>query len=157
MAYSGSSLAPWGPSGLDLGFQLGHLGSVLPLSWAMLGSVWAHLGLSEASLDPSWIHLSSKMAPKSPSDPLQAPFWPDFGTILGLFSLVFLAYVWCFLHAFFSSMLQTKTFKITRKHQKNASESSQETVSLFVPSCIEKFTSERKVAFRSLLVQVETG
>ena len=53
-------------------------------------------------------------------------------------------------------MLQTKTFKITRKHKKNAADIFQETVSLFVPSCIEKFTSERKVAFRSLLVQVET-
>ena len=54
-------------------------------------------------------------------------------------------------------MLQTKTFKITRKDQKNAADIFQETVSLFFPSCIEKFTSERKVAFRSLLVQVETG
>ena len=54
-------------------------------------------------------------------------------------------------------MLQTNTFKITRNRQKNAAESFQETTSLFVPSCIEKFTSERKVAFRSLLVQVETG
>ena len=61
------------------------------------------------------------------------------------------------MHAFFSSMLQTKTFNITRKQQNNAAESFQETVSLFVSCCIEKFTSERKVAFRSLLVQVETG
>ena len=50
-----------------------------------------------------------------------------------------------------------KTFKITRSHQENAAESFQETASLFVPSCIEKFTSERQWAFRSLLVQVETG
>ena len=54
-------------------------------------------------------------------------------------------------------MLQTKTFKITRNHQKNAAESFQETASLFVQSCIEKFTSARQRAFRSLLVQVETG
>ena len=54
-------------------------------------------------------------------------------------------------------MLQTHTFKITRNHQNNAAESFQVIASLFVPSCIEKFTSERKVAFRSLLVQVETG
>ena len=53
-------------------------------------------------------------------------------------------------------MLQTKTFNITRDHQKNAAESFQETASLFVPSCIEKFTSKRQRAFRSLLVQVET-
>ena len=54
-------------------------------------------------------------------------------------------------------MLQTQTFKITRKHQKNATENFQEPASLFVPSCIEKLASEHKVAFRSLLVQVETG
>ena len=54
-------------------------------------------------------------------------------------------------------MLQTKTFKITRNHQNNAAESFQETASLFVQSCIEKFTSARQRAFRSLLVQVETG
>ena len=54
-------------------------------------------------------------------------------------------------------MFQTKTFKITRNHQKNAAESFQEAASLFVPSCIEKFTGERQRAFRSLLVEVETG
>ena len=54
-------------------------------------------------------------------------------------------------------MLQTKTFKTTRNHQKNAAESFKETASLFVQSCIEKFTSARQRAFRSLLVQVETG
>ena len=54
-------------------------------------------------------------------------------------------------------MLQTKTFKITSNHQKNAAESFQEAASLLVQSCIEKFTSARQRAFRSLLVQVETG
>ena len=54
-------------------------------------------------------------------------------------------------------MLQTNTFRLTRNHQKNAAESFQERTSLFVPSCIEKFTGERQGAFRSLLVQVETG
>ena len=48
-------------------------------------------------------------------------------------------------------------FKITRKHQNNAAESFQETASLFVSSCFEKFTSERQRAFQFLLVQVETG
>merc|ERR1712023_431196 len=61
------------------------------------------------------------------------------------------------LDAFCSSMLQTNTFKIRRNHQKNTAKSFQETSSLFVPSCIEKFTSECQRAFRSLLVQVETG
>ena len=54
-------------------------------------------------------------------------------------------------------MLQRETFNIKRTHQKNAAESFQETASLFVPSYIEKFISEREWAFRSLLVQVETG
>ena len=38
----------------------------------------------------------------------------DFGSILGQIPLVFLAYVWCFLHAFVSNMLQKETFEITR-------------------------------------------
>ena len=88
---------------------------------------------------------------------LQARFRRGFGTIWGPFSLIVLTYVWRFLHAFCSSMLQTETFEITRNHPKNAAESFQETTSLFVLSCIEKFTSERQWAFRSLLVQVETG
>ena len=91
----------------------------------------------------SWKHLVSRVAPKWPPDPLQDRFWRGFGTILGPFSSVFLTYFWWCLHAFCSSMLQTNTFKITRNHQKNAAESFQETASLFVPSCIEKFTSER--------------
>ena len=62
----------------------------------------------------SWKHLVSRVAPKRPPEPLQDRFWRGFGTILGPFSLVFLAYVWCFLHAFFSSMLQKETFEITR-------------------------------------------
>ena len=135
-------------------------------------------------MDPPLFKDGSQVA----SRPLQARFWRGFGTILGPFSLVFLANVWCFLHAFFSSMLQKETFEITRissqqcnrelprnsfslratstwqiqtfqikrSHQRNAAESFQDTAFLFVTSCIEKFTSERKVAFRSLLVQVET-
>ena len=66
----------------------------------------------------SWKHLVSKMAPKRPPDPLQDRFWKGFGTILGPFSLVCLTYFWWFLHAFCSSTLQTKTFKITRTHTK---------------------------------------
>ena len=91
------------------------------------------------------------------SGALQDRFGRSFGTILGPFSSVFLTCFWWFLHAFCSSMLQTNTFKITRNHQKNTAKSFQETTSLFVPSCIEKLTSERQRAFRSLLVQVETG
>ena len=91
----------------------------------------------------SWKHLVSRVAPKWPQEPLQDRFWRGFGTILGQFSSVFLTYFWWCLQVFFSSMLQTNTFKITRNHQKNAAASFQETTSLFVPSCIEKFTSER--------------
>ena len=71
----------------------------------------------------SWKHLASRVAPKWPPGPLQDRFWRGFGTMLGQFSSVFWTYVWWCLHAFCSSMLQTKTFKIVRKHQKNAAES----------------------------------
>ena len=91
----------------------------------------------------SWKHLVSRIAPKRPPDPLQDRFWRGFVTILGPFSSVFLTYVWWFVYAFCSSMLQTKHSKIARNHQKNVAESFQETTSLFVPPCIEKFTSER--------------
>ena len=74
---------------------------------------------------------------------LQSPSRIDFGEVLGPFSSVFLTCVWWFLHAFFSSMLQTKTFKRTRNHQNNTAESFQETASLFVLSCTEQFTSKR--------------
>ena len=81
----------------------------------------------------SWKHLVSRVAPKWPLDPLQDRCWRGFGTILGQVSLVFLTYVWWFLNALCSSILQTNTFKITRNHQNNAAESFQETPSLFVP------------------------
>ena len=70
----------------------------------------------------SWKHLVSRVAPKWPPEPLQDRFWRGFGTIWGPFSPICLTYFWWFLHAFCSSMLQTKTFKITRNHQKNAAE-----------------------------------
>ena len=65
------------------------------------------------------------------------------GSILERLFVSFLTYVWWFLYALSSSMLQTKSFKIIRNHQNNAAQSFQETASLFVPSCIEKFTSKR--------------
>ena len=77
---------------------------------------------------------------------LQSPSVIDFGEVLGPcwdhFCEFLLAYVWSVSHALFSNVLHTKTFKITRSHQKNAAQSFQETASLFVPSCIGKFTSE---------------
>ena len=85
----------------------------------------------------SWKHLVSRVAPKRPPEPLQDRFWRGLGTIWGPFSSAFfLTYVLWFLHAFCSSMLQTKAFKITRNHQKNTAESFQETASLFVKSSL---------------------
>ena len=86
---------------------------------------------------------------------LQSPSGIDFGKVWELFwdmCFIFITYVWWFLYAFLSSVLQTKKFKIRRSHQKNAAESFQEATSFFVSSCIEKLTSERQWAFRSLLV-----
>ena len=104
-------------------------------------------------LEASCFKGGSQVASRPPPGSILERFWDHFGTIF----VSFLTYFWWCLHAFCSSMLQTKTFKIMRKHQKNAAESSQETTSLFVPSCMEKLTSERQWAFRSSLVQVETG
>ena len=81
----------------------------------------------------------SQEASRAPPGSILKRFWDHFRTIFVSFSDIF----WWFVRAFCSSMLQTKTFKITRNHQKNAAESFQETASLFVPSCIEQFTSER--------------
>ena len=111
--------------------------------WAQNGPKGGPKMEPKSSKMRSWKHLVSRAAPKRPPEPLQDRFWRGFGTILGPFSSVFLIYFWWFLHAFCSSMLQTNTFKITRNHQKNAAESFQETISLFVPPCIEKFTGER--------------
>ena len=86
----------------------------------------------------SWKHLVSRVAPKRPPDPLQDRFWRRFGTILGPFSSVFLTYFWWCLYAFCSSTLQTKTFKIRRKRQKNAAESFQKQL---LSSCHLAFNS----------------
>ena len=111
--------------------------------WAQTGPKGGPKMESKSTKMRSWKHLVSRVAPKWPPKPFQDRFWRGFGTILGPFSSDVLTYVWWCLHAFCSNMLQTETFKITRNHQKNAAESFQETASLFVPSCIEKFTSER--------------
>ena len=111
--------------------------------WAQNGPKGGPKMEPKSSKMRSWKHLVSRVAPKRPPDPLQDRFWKGFGTILGPFSLVFLTYVRWFLYAFCSSTLQTKTFNITRNHQKNAAASFQETTSLFVPPCIEQFTSKR--------------
>ena len=111
--------------------------------WAQTGPKGGPKMEPKSSKMKSWKHLVSRVAPKSPPDPLEDRFWRGLGTILGPFSLVFLTYFWWFLYAFCSNTLQTKTFKSMRKHQNNAAESFQEITSLFVPSYIEKFTSER--------------
>ena len=108
--------------------------------WPQTGSKGGPKMEANSSKMRSWRHL---VDPKWPPEPLQDRVWRGFGNMLGQCSSVFLTCVWWVLHAFCSSMLQTKTFSITMNHQKNAAESFQETASLFVPSCIEKFTSKR--------------
>ena len=112
-------------------------------TWAQIGSKRGPEMVSTSSEMRSWKHLGSKMAPKWPPDPFQDRFWRGFGTILGPCSSIVLKYFWLCLQTFFSNMLLTNTIKITGNHQNNAAESFQETASLFVPYCIEKFTSKR--------------
>ena len=109
--------------------------------WSQRGSQNGAKIVKHEVLEASCFKGGSQVAPIQ--SPPQDWFWRGFWTMLWPFSSVFLTYVWWFLHAFCSSTLQTNTFKITRTHQKNAAESFQETASLFVPSCIETFTSER--------------
>ena len=98
--------------------------------WAQTGPKGGPKMEPKSSKMRSWKHLVSRVAPKRPPDPLQDRFWRGFATILAPFSSIFLTYFWWFLQAFFSNMLQTNTFKITRTHQKNAAERFQETASL---------------------------
>ena len=107
--------------------------------WAQTGPKGGPKMYPTSSNMRSWKHLVSRAAPKRPPEPLKDRFWRGFGTILGSFSSVFLTYVLWFLHAFFSSMLQTKTFERTRNNQNKIAESFQETSSLSMPSCIEQF------------------
>ena len=93
-------------------------------TWAQTGPKGGPKMEPKSSKMRSWKHLVSRVAPKRPPDPLQDRFWRGFGTILGPCSSVFLTYVEWFLQAFFSSMLQTKTFKsqgITKRMQQRAS------------------------------------
>ena len=122
-------------------------------NWSQRGSQNGAKIVKNEVLEASCFKDGSQVASRDPPGSILERFWDHFGTIL----VNFLTYFFVIFHAFCSSMLQTKTFKITRNHQKNAAESFKETASLFVQSCIEKFTSARQRAFRSLLVQVETG
>ena len=122
-------------------------------NWSQRGSQNGAKIVKNEVLEASCFKDGSQVASRDPPGSILERFWDHFGTIL----VNFLTYFLWFLHAFCSSMLQTKTFKIIRNQQKNAAESFQETASLFVQPCIEKITSARQRAFRSLLVQVETG
>ena len=108
-------------------------------NWSQRGSQNGAKIIKNEVLEAPCFKGGSQVASRPPPGSILERFWDHFGTIFVSFSDICLR----FLQAFFSSMLQTKTFKITRNHQKNAAESFQETASLFVPSCIEKFTSER--------------
>ena len=74
----------------------------------------------------------SQVASRAPPGSILERFWDHFGIIFVIFFNIFLV----------SSMLQTKAFKITSNHQKNAAESFQVAASLFVASCITKLTGE---------------
>ena len=108
-------------------------------NWSQMGSQNGAKIVKNEVLEAPCFKGGSQVASRAPPGSILERFWDHFGTIFVSFSNIVLI----FLHAFCSSMLQTKTFKITRNHQKNAAESFQETASLFVPSCIEKFTGER--------------
>ena len=116
----------WSHFGGVLGAQMEAKAIKKPLQKTLrkLCPKWAQTGPKmepKSSKMKSWKHLVSRVAPKWPPEPLQDRFWRGLGTILGSFSSVCLTYVWCFLHAFCSSMLQTNTFKITGSHQKETS------------------------------------
>ena len=108
-------------------------------NWSQRGSQNGAKIVKNEVLEAPCFKGGSQVASRAPPGSILERFWDHFGTIFVSFSNICLI----ILHAFCSSMLQTNTFKITRNHQKNAAESFQETASLFVPSCIEKFTSER--------------
>ena len=105
---------------------------------AQMSPNWSQTGAKTVKnevLEAACFKGGSQEASRAPPGSILERFWDHFGTKFISFSKI------CWM--MFSSMLQTNTFKITRKHQKNIAESFQETASLFVPSCIEKFTSER--------------
>ena len=111
--------------------------------WSQRGSQNGAKIIKNEVLEAPCFKGGSQVASRPPPGSILERFGDHFGTMFVSVSNIFLMIVACFLHAFCSSMLQTNTFKITRNHQKNAAESFQETTSLFVPPCIEKFTGER--------------
>ena len=108
-------------------------------NWSQRGSQNGAKIVKNDVLEAPYFKGGSQEASRAPPGSILERFWDHFGTSFVSFSDIFLV----MLRAFFSSMLQTKAFNITRKHQNNSAESFQETASLLVPSCIEKFTSER--------------
>ena len=109
-------------------------------NWSQRGSQNGAKIVKNEVLEAPCFKGGSQVASRAPPGSILERFWDHFGTIFVNVSNILLR----FLQAFLSSMLQTKTFKITRSHQKNAAESSQEAASLFAPSCIEKLTGERQ-------------
>ena len=87
-------------------------------------------------LEASCFKGGSQVASRAPPGSILERFWDHFGNMFISLSDILLC-----MHSF-AACCKQKTFKITRSHQTNAAESFQETASLFVPSCIEKFTSE---------------
>ena len=101
-------------------------------TWSQRGSQNGAKIVKNEVLEAPCFKGGSQVASRAPPGLILERFWDP----------VFLIFVWWVLHTFFSSMLQTKAFNFSRHHQNNATESFQETASRFVPSCIEKFTSE---------------
>ena len=120
--------------------------------WAQSGPKGGPKMEPKSSKMTSWKHFVSRVAPEWLPEPLQARCWRgfgsqiastapsrlDFGRVLGPFSSTFLIYVQWFLHTLFNNMWQIKTCKITGNPK-----SFRESASLFVPTSIASFTSER--------------
>ena len=77
-----------------------------------------------------------QVAPRAPPGSILDRFWDHFRQFVQHMFNDF-----C-MHSVAAYCKQTRS-NITRSHQNNAAESFQETAPLFVPSCIEQFTSER--------------
>ena len=109
-------------------------------NWSQRGSQNGAKIVKNEVLEAPCFKGGSQVASRAPPGSILERFWDHFGTIFVSVSNIFLM-MFC-MHSV-AACCKQKTFKITRNHQKNAAESFQETASLFVPSCIEKFTSER--------------
>ena len=125
----------WPPFGSHFGNVLGaqmeakaikkpsqkHIKKMMPKmtpNWSQRGSQSGAKIIKNEVLEASRFEGGSQVASRAPPGSIWERFWDHVGTIF----VNFLTYCLWFLHAFCSSMLQTKTFKITRNHKNNAAE-----------------------------------